>query len=77
VEAYCRARGWSDPAGFADYYIAYQNEAGWKTKTGKAIENWKLNVLTWERYHKDETFAKQQKRLRQMTEAEYLESLKK
>lgn len=78
VEAYCRARGWADPAGFADYYIAWQNNAGWKTKTGKRIENWKQNVLVWERNHKTETFAKQpQKKLRQMTEAEYLESLKK
>lgn len=78
VEAYCRARGWADPAGFADYYIAWQNNAGWKTKTGKRIENWKQNVLVWERNHKTETFAKQpQKKLRQMTDAEYLESLKK
>lgn len=79
VADYCRSRGWSDPEGFADYYIAYQTEAGWKTKEGKPIENWKLNVLVWERYHKEETYSTKQPqgKLRQMTEAEYLESIKK
>ena len=72
VAAYCRERGFADPEGFASYYIAYQTEAGWKRKDGKAITNWKLNVLTWERYHKQETFSTSAaNRQRQMTPEEF------
>ena len=70
VESYCRTRGWADPKGFAEYYVSYQTEAGWKRKDGKPIDNWKLNVCSWERYHKDEHFAKPTT-MRQMTAAEY------
>lgn len=80
VAEYCRARGWADPEGFSRYYIDYQTEAGWRTKTGKRIENWKLNVIAWEKNHKADTYPKPQPRqpqLRQMTEEEYIKSLMK
>ena len=59
VADYCRAQGFADPEGFADYYVRYQTENGWMTGKGKnrkPIDNWKLNVVTWGRYHKNETF---------------------
>lgn len=59
VADYCRAQGFADPDGFADYYVRYQTENGWMTGKGKnrkPIDNWKLNVVTWGRYHKNETF---------------------
>ena len=59
VADYCRTQGFADPEGFADYYVRYQTENGWMTGKGKnrkPIDNWKLNVVTWGRYHKNETF---------------------
>ena len=59
VAEYCRTQGFKDPDGFAAYYCAYQNENGWMTGKGKnrkPIDNWKLNVISWGRYHKTETF---------------------
>ena len=56
VVAYCKQRGFADPEGFADYYLENQKQGGWKRKDGKAITNWKQNVLQWERYNKNKTF---------------------
>ena len=56
VVKYCRERGFADPEGFADYYLENQKQGGWKRKDGKAITNWKQNVLQWERYNKNKTF---------------------
>ena len=60
VADYCRTQGFADPEGFADYYVRYQTENGWMTGKGanrKPIDNWKLNVIAWGRYRKNETFA--------------------
>lgn len=60
VADYCRTQGFADPDGFADYYVRYQTENGWMTGKGanrKPIDNWKLNVIAWGRYRKNETFA--------------------
>lgn len=60
VEEYARTQGFADPAGFADYYVRYQTEAGWMTGKGSKrhpMDNWKLNVIAWRRYRKDEIFS--------------------
>ena len=62
VAAYAQQQGFADPSGFAAYYVAYQTEAGWTTGKGskkKPIDNWKLNVLAWGKYRKNETFSPQ------------------
>lgn len=61
VEDYARSKGFADPRGFAEYYIAYQTENGWQTGKGKnrkPIDNWKLNVLSWLPNHKTQVFPK-------------------
>lgn len=60
VADYARTQGFADPEGFADYYVAYQTEAGWMTGKGSKrhpIDNWKLNVIAWGRYRKKEIFS--------------------
>ena len=62
VAAYAKDNGFADPQGFAAYYVAYQSEAGWITGKGsktKPIDNWKLNVLAWGKYSKNEIFSQQ------------------
>lgn len=64
VADYARTRGFADPAGFADYYVAAQTEMGWVTGKGskrKPIDNWKLNVLAWERNHKNRIYQPEQR----------------
>lgn len=59
VTAYAKEQGFADPEGFADYYVRYQTENGWMTGKGKnrkPIDNWKLNVIAWGRYRKQEIF---------------------
>lgn len=58
VADYARERGFADPDGFADYYVASNEAEGWRRKNGQPITNWKSNVLQWERYHKNERFQK-------------------
>lgn len=76
VAAYARTQGFADPEGFADYYVAYQTEAGWMTGKGSKrhpIDNWKLNVIAWGRYRKTEIFTQQPERereTRQLTQEE-------
>ena len=60
VTAYAEAQGFADPAGFADYYVRYQTEAGWMTGKGSKrhqITNWKLNVVQWSQYRKNQVFS--------------------
>lgn len=60
VTAYAEAQGFADPAGFADYYIRYHTEAGWMTGKGSQrhqITNWKLNVVQWSQYRKNQVFS--------------------
>ena len=69
VEDYARSKGFADPRGFAEYYIAYQTENGWMTGKGKnrkPIENWKLNVLSWSPNHKTQVFQKSSRRTAEM-----------
>lgn len=60
VTAYAEVQGFADPAGFADYYVRYQTEAGWMTGKGSKrhqITNWKLNVVQWSQYRKNQVFS--------------------
>ena len=77
VADYSRGQGFADPEGFAEYYVAYQTEAGWMTGKGSKrhpIDNWKLNVIAWGRYRKNEIFNESQeapeRRTRQLTAEE-------
>lgn len=59
VAAYAKHIGFADPEGFAAYYCSYQTENGWmmgKGKNRKPIDNWKLNVVSWSKYHKNDSF---------------------
>ena len=84
VADYVRSRGWSDPEGFAKYYIDYRTEFGWKMTNGKKIQNWKLNVVSWEPHNKTRTFSTPQPPaspaatgpLRQMTDEEFCAMMK-
>ena len=82
VADYVRSRGWTDPDGFAAYYIDYQNLARWRKNNGKKIEDWKLNVLSWEPNNKTKTFSNPKvpafpsELMHQMTEEEYRAMLK-
>ena len=45
VEEWCKARmSPVDPASFFDYY----EEAGWMTKSGEPIRNWRKVEMKWE-----------------------------
>ena len=58
VADYVRSRGWSDPEGFAQYYLSYHTESLWKMSNGKPIRNWKLNVVAWEPNNKNRYFSR-------------------
>lgn len=57
VADYVRSRGWSDPEGFAKYYVSYHTESKWHMSNGKPIRNWKLNVVSWEPNNKNRYFS--------------------
>lgn len=57
VADYARSRGWSDPEGFAKYYVSYHTESNWHMSNGKPIKNWKLNVVSWEPNNKNRYFS--------------------
>ena len=57
VADYVRSRGWSDPEGFAKYYVSYHTESKWHMSNGKPIRNWKLNVVAWEPNNKNRCFS--------------------
>ena len=80
VKEYVRSRGWTDPEGFADYYLSHHQQSGWRRKDGRPITSWKLNVLSWEQYNKNRVFAKPQNDngptgQHQMSEEEFKEFL--
>lgn len=58
VEVFARGKGFADPRGFAEYYVAFQTENGWRTGKGQQVQNWKLNVLAWSTNHKTRIFPK-------------------
>lgn len=83
VADYVRSRGWTDPEGFAAHYLAYHTVSGWKMSNGKKIQNWKLNVVSWEPNNKTRTFSTPKAPaspaagpMRQMTDEEYRASLR-
>ena len=82
VAAYCRSRGWVDPEGFAAYYCSYHAVSGWRMSNGKKIQNWKLNVVSWEPSNKNRYFssrtapAPRTEQVRQMTQEEYIRLMK-
>ena len=80
VIEYVLSRGWTDPEGFAAFYLAHHQQSGWRRKDGKPITSWKQNVLSWEPYNKNRIFAQPQNDnepagLRQMSEEEFRERL--
>ena len=56
VMEYVRSRGWKDPEGFTDFYLAYHRKSGWRRKDGRPINDWKCNIRSWEPYDKDRVF---------------------
>ena len=56
VMEYVRSRGWKDPEGFTDFYLAYHRKSGWRKKDGRPINDWKCNIRSWEPYDKDRVF---------------------
>ena len=58
VADYVRSRGWTDPEGFAQYYVSYHTESKWHMSNGKPIKNWKLNVVSWEPNNKNRFFSR-------------------
>ena len=63
VSEYAKSQGFADPEGFADYYVRYQTEAGWMTGKGSKrhqITNWKLNVIQWSQFRKNQVFSQPQ-----------------
>ena len=79
VKEYVRSRGWTDPEGFADFYLSHHQQSGWRRKDGRPITSWKRNVLSWEQFNKDRVFAKPQNdngpTQHQMSEEEFREFL--
>ena len=79
VKEYARSRGWTDPEGFADFYLSHHQQSGWRMKDGRPITSWKRNVLSWEQFNKDRVFAKPQNdngpTQHQMSEEEFREFL--
>ena len=80
VKEYVRSRGWTDPEGFADFYLSHHQQSGWRMKDGRPITSWKLNVLSWEQFNKDRVFVKPQNvdgptSLHQMSEEEFRKCL--
>ena len=80
VKEYARSRGWTDPEGFADFYLSHHQQSGWRMKDGRPITSWKRNVLSWEQFNKDRIFAQPQNvdgptSLHQMSEEEFRKSL--
>ena len=80
VKEYVRSRGWTDPEGFAEFYLSHHQQSGWRRKDGRPITSWKQNVLSWEPYNKNRIFAQPQNDngpagLRQMSEEEFRERL--
>lgn len=57
VANFVRSRDWSDPEGFADYFISYYAapQRDWCTSDGKKIRDWKRLVLSWESDNKTRT----------------------
>lgn len=63
VSAYVRSRGFADPEGFADFFLEYCTNSGWRRANGKGdpITNWKNYIVSsWERNNKNKTFPRRE-----------------
>ena len=63
VVAYVRSRGFADPEGFADFFLEYCTNSGWRRANGKGdpITNWKNYIVSsWERNNKNKTFPRRE-----------------
>lgn len=60
ITDYSRQRGFADPEGFAEHFLAYYSEGihPWHLSNGKPMKDWKRAVITWERDSKDRMFSK-------------------
>ena len=61
VSEYARSRGFVDPEGFANNFVAYysEGEKPWHLSNGKPMKDWKRAVITWESNNKDRYFSHQ------------------
>ena len=61
VAEYARSRGFVDPEGFANNFVAYysEGEKPWHLSNGKPMKDWKRAVITWESNNKDRYFSHQ------------------
>ena len=78
---YVLSRGWMDPEGFADFYLAHHQMSGWITKNGRQITNWEKNILSWEPFNKTRFFSRtvsenSSTQYHEMNENEFVNSLK-
>ena len=69
VADYCRSRGFKDPEGFADMFLEYCTNSGWRRGNGQGdpITNWKNYIVTaWEARNKFKTFPKREPAVKQI-----------
>ena len=61
IAEYARSRGFVDPEGFANNFVAYysEGEKPWHLSNGKPMKDWKRAVITWESNNKDRYFSHQ------------------
>lgn len=59
VVEYARGRGFVDPEGFAEHFLAYYSEGEhpWHLSNGKPMKDWKRAVITWETNNKSRRFS--------------------
>ena len=78
VADYCRSRGFKDPEGFADMFLEYCTNSGWRRGNGKGdpITNWKNYIVTaWEARNKFKTFPKREPAVKQIPKDKILDYL--
>lgn len=63
VAEHARQKGFTDPEGFAAFYVEYNDNRGWIAANGKPIVGWKNNINNnWMKF-KSRTFAQETKTL--------------
>ena len=63
VAEHARQKGFTDPEGFAAFYVDYNDNRGWIAANGKPIVGWKNNINNnWMKF-KSRTFAQETKTL--------------
>ena len=80
VAEYVRSRGFRDPEGFADMFVEFCTNAGWRFRNGEGepIANWKNYIVSaWEQNHKNKTYPRtQQYATQQMTDNQFTDFLR-